>query len=109
MLCPCNLYAIRKVCPFGLGPCALACAIKQLPPFSNGPMPLCFNRPLPRRAQVTVLDLSTHVIQNMTRRGFEALAQLTGLRDLTLVNSSTVSSAGPVDWISAQSLFLTGP
>ncbi len=40
------------------------------------------------------MDLSTHVIQNMTRRGFEALARLTALRELTLVNSSTVSSAG---------------
>ena len=47
---------------------------------------------LPR--QVSVMNLSTHVIQNMTRRGFEALARLTGLRKLTLVNSSTVSSAG---------------
>ena len=40
------------------------------------------------------MDLSTHVIQNMTRRGFESLARLTALRELTLVNSSTVSSAG---------------
>ena len=61
---------------------------------------VCPSKAIPNRhpcVQVSVMDLSTHVIQNMTRRGFEALARLTALRELTLVNSSTVSSAGALN------------
>lgn len=45
-------------------------------------------------AQVQKMDFTMHVCQNMSRSSFELLGTMTGLTELTLVNSSTVSNAG---------------
>lgn len=40
------------------------------------------------------MDFTMHVCQNMARSSFELLGTMMGLKELTLMNSSTVSNAG---------------
>lgn len=40
------------------------------------------------------MDFTTHVCQNLSRDSFRVLSTITSLRELTLSNSSTVSSTG---------------
>jgi hypothetical protein len=48
----------------------------------------------PPNLQVQKMDFTMHVCQNMSRSSFELLGTMTGLKELTLMNSSTVSNAG---------------